>query len=122
MEKRKTAIILILIVLLISSVNAANIQFIDAGGLGKGYLSVFAPNNTQITALNSSEQFEAINGTAYILDYQASGLTTVKEESGLHFTGLKFLISYYSNIDHFGNLCVMVICILLLLLGVMGKL
>jgi len=107
---------------LISSVSAANIQFIDAGGLGKGYLSVFAPNNTQITVLNSTEQFDAHNGTAYIIDYQSSGLTTVKEESGFNFTGIKFLIAYYSDFNHLGNLCVLILCVILLLLGVMGKL
>jgi hypothetical protein len=122
MNNRKIALILLLIILLISSANAANIQFIDAGGIGKGQLTVFAPNNTQITALNSSELFEASNGTAYILDYQASGLTTVKEETGFNFAGLKFLISYYSDFENLGNICVLCLCLLLLLLGVMGKL
>ena len=121
-DRKFPIIVLLLLLLLAANAQASNIQFIDAGGIGQGQLTVYAPNNTQITALNSSELFEALNGTAYILDYQASGLTTVKEETGLNFTGLKFLISYYSDFEHFGNFCVLCLCILLLLLGVMGKL
>jgi len=122
MENRKTTLILLLIILLVSSANAASIQFVDAAGLGKGYLAISSPDNTPIISLNSSELFEASNGTAYILDYQASGLTTVNDEAGFNLAGLKFLISYYSDFEHFGNFCVLALCILLLLLGVMAKL
>lgn len=120
---RKVNIVIILLFLLIvSCADAASIQFIDNAGIKNGTLSVLSPANVRITDLNSTELFEAGNDTAYILDYQQSGLTTVKHESEFKFSGLRFLLTFYTNWEHFGDLCIFLLCVILLLLGVLGKL
>jgi hypothetical protein len=119
---KKETITLILLLSLIAFSNAASVQFIDAVGIGNGTLKISSPDNTFLYSLNSTEQFEAQNGTAYILDYQAAGLTQAKQETGINFHGLKALISYFSDLEHLANLLVFSLVLILLLLGVMGKL
>lgn len=119
---KKETITLILLFALIATASASSIQFIDAVGIGNSTLKISSPDNSGAIVLNSSERFEAANGTAYILDYQSAGLTQVKHETGLNFAGLKALLSYFSDIEHFGNLLLFLFVMILLILGVAGKL
>ena len=123
MDRKKIALICLLL-LLVSSVNAATITFIDSAYLKNGTLEIYLANDTQITRLNSTEITAFGNTSAYMVEYHSGNLFDSSEElkEGFNLPLLYFLLSYFGDPLHWINLLITILCLIIFWMGLVGYL
>jgi hypothetical protein len=120
MDKGKSAVLLISVLLLIAGnfVSAASVTFIDSAYIGNGTLKISSPDNTEIIRLNSTESLEMHNGTAYMLDFKPSGFISLdKETNFVTFPSAEFLIAFFSNPINLIEILVVLLAILMIVVA-----
>lgn len=120
MEKRKSAILLILLVLLVfgTCASASVVQFVDSAYIGNGTLTISYPNNTLAVVLHSSETYELRNGTGYVFEYQPAGFVQLDQESDTTWTfpTLRFILTYFMDPVHLFTLLLLIFLLIVVVI------
>jgi hypothetical protein len=123
---KKTVLLSLILLILVSAVHASNLTFRDAAYLGNGTLSVSDPLGNQVTALNDSESIEISNNTPSMLDYNPGGLYALHQEqifswndgnwTGPDFGAMNFYIQWFmvpGNLLMFLWICLLVLVVII---------
>lgn len=120
-KNRLLLLAILLFFLVISSASAGTVRFIDSAHIGNGSLIFYSADDTRITALNTTE-IATLGNETYMIRYQPAGFIQTAQETGYSLESILFLIRYFSTLENLVTLLIAVLCAILIILGIRGKL